>query len=161
MLVYRIVHKKYSKSLSVSGMEGRWNAEGNKVIYSAESIALAFLENMIRRQGVGFNNDFKIMIIQVPDDIIISIINDKELKPGWRRMDNYFQCRQLGNKWYEDGETLLLRVPSAVLPEEFNFVINTVHEEYKKIKLIEVTSLVPDERIEIILKKYSVQQTGT
>ncbi len=155
MLVYRIVHKKYSKSLFASGMEGRWNAEGNKVIYCAESIALAFLENMIRRQGVGFNNDFKIMIIQVPDDLKISIINDKDLKSGWRSLDNYFQCQELGNKWYLDGKTLLLKVPSAVLPEEFNFVINTLHDDYRKIKLVEVTTLVPDERIEEILKKYS------
>jgi RES domain-containing protein len=155
MLVYRIVHRKYSKYLFASGMEGRWNAEGNKVIYCAESIALAFLENMIRRQGVGFNNDFKIMIIQVPDDIIISIINDKELKSGWRDSDNYFQCQQLGNEWYEEGKTLLLKVPSAVLPEEFNFVINAIHADYRKVKLVEVANLVPDKRIEEILKKYS------
>lgn len=155
MLVYRIVHKKYSKYLFASGMEGRWNAEGNKVIYCAESIALAFLENMIRRQGVGFNNDFKIMIIQVPDDIIISIINDKELKSGWRDSDNYFQCQQLGNEWYEEGKTLLLKVPSAVLPEEFNFVINAIHADYRKVKLVKVANLVPDKRIEEILKKYS------
>ena len=155
MLVYRIVHKKYGKYLFASGMEGRWNAEGNKVIYCAESIALAFLENMIRRQGVGFNNDFKIMIIQVPDNMKISIINDKDLKSGWRDSDNYFQCQQLGNEWYEEGKTLLLKVPSAVLPEEFNFVINTLHDNYRKIKLVEVTTLVPDERIEEILKKYS------
>src|SRR5665213_653760 len=115
MLIYRIVHKKYSKSLFASGIEGRWNAVGNKVIYCAESIALAFLENMIRRQGIGFNNDFK---------------------PGWRDEDNYFQCQQIGNKWYNDGKKLLLKVPSAVLPEGVNSVINTLHSDYKKIKLI-------------------------
>lgn len=111
---------------------------------------------MIRRQGVGFNDDFKIMIIQVPDDIAISTINDRDLRSGWRGLDNYFECQQLGNKWYEEGQTLLLKVPSGVLPEEFNFVINTIHKDYKKVKLIEVTSLIPDERIEGILKKYSV-----
>lgn len=65
------------------------------------------------------------------------------------------QCRQLGNKWYEEGKAHLLKVPSAVLPEGFNFVINTLHRDFKKVKLIETTDLVHDERIEAILKKYS------
>ena len=157
MLIYRIVHKKYSKSLFASGIEGRWNAVGNKVIYCAESIALAFLENMIRRQGIGFNNDFKIMFIEIDDNSTFDFIKENDLKPGWREEDNYFQCQQIGNKWYNDGKKLLLKVPSAVLPEGVNSVINTLHSDYKKIKLIEVTNLVPDKRIEEILKKYSMK----
>ncbi|HET7116564.1 MAG TPA: RES family NAD+ phosphorylase [Hanamia sp.] len=155
MLVYRIVHKKYSNTLSASGIEGRWNSAGNKVIYCAESIALAFLENMIRRQGVGFNDDFKIMIISIPDITKITLINSVDLSPDWRDPSNYFQCRQLGNKWYGKGKTLLLKVPSAVLPEGFNFVINSLHDDYNKVKFIGSSDLIPDKRIEDILKKYS------
>lgn len=155
MLIFRIVYKSYSNSLQASGIRGRWNSEGNKVIYCAESIALAFLENMIRRQGVGFNDDFKIMFIQFPDEALITSVEVSELKKGWRESDHCSQCQQLGNQWYEECKTLLLKVPSAVLPEGFNFVINTLHKDYKKVKLVEVTELVPDERIEEILKKYS------
>lgn len=90
MLVYRIVHKKYSNTLLASGIEGRWNSAGNKVIYCAESIALAFLENMIRRQGVGLNDDFKIMIISIPDITKITLINSVDLSPDWRDPSNYF-----------------------------------------------------------------------
>lgn len=64
MLVYRIVHKMFSNSLFASGIRGRWNSAGNKVIYTAESIPVAFLENMVRRQGVGFNDDFNIMFVE-------------------------------------------------------------------------------------------------
>lgn len=136
-------------------MGGRWNPAGNKVIYCAESIALAFLENMIRRQGVGFNDDFKIMIISIPDNTKITLVNSADLSPGWRDSTNYFQCQQLGNKWYGKGKTLLLKVPSAVLSEGFNFVINSQHDEYKKVKLIGSSDLIPDKRIEDILKRYS------
>lgn len=155
MLVYRIVHKKYSKTLFVSGIEGRWNSKGNKVLYCAESIALAFLENMIRRQGVGFNDDFKIMIIEVPSKSKITFTNIEDLYAGWRDFNSYSQCQAQGNKWYEEGKNLLLKVPSAVLPESFNYVINSEHPEYKKVKIIDVTNLVPDPRIEEILKKFS------
>ncbi len=155
MVVYRITHKNFSKALYASGAKGRWNAEGKKVIYCAESIPLAFLENMVRRQGVGFNDDFKIMIIELPDNLKITSISPSELKDGWRDFKDFSKCQPWGNTWYDEIQTPILKVPSAVLPDAFNFVINTIHPDYKKIKLIGVTDLVPDERIEDILKKYS------
>jgi RES domain-containing protein len=75
MLIYRIVHKIYSGTLFASGIQGRWNSAGNKVLYAAESIPLAFLENMVRRQGVGFNSDFQIMFISVPDPVSVEEVS--------------------------------------------------------------------------------------
>lgn len=155
MLVYRIVHNIYSKNLFASGIKGRWNFDGKKVIYAAESIALAFLENMIRRQGVGFNKDFKIMIIEIPENTKTTIVDTLKLKGNWRDSNDYFECQVLGEKWYTEGKTLILKAPSAVLPESFNYVINTTHPDYKQVKLIDITDLVPDQRIEEILKNYS------
>jgi RES domain-containing protein len=154
MLVYRIVHHIYSKNLFASGMKGRWNSAGNKVIYAAESIPLAFLENMVRRQGVGFNDDFKIMFINIPSLSPIEMVPDTDLELGWRDPNDYSQCQPLGDKWFDSGKSLALKVPSAVMPEAFNYVINTLHPDYHQVELVSVTSLVPDERIEEILKKY-------
>lgn len=136
-------------------MKGRWNSEGNNILYCAESIALAFLENVVRRQGVGFNDDFKIMFIQIPDKTKITSVKFEDLDADWRTDNNYSSCRKIGDQWYQKGKTLLLKVPSAVLPQAFNYLINLNLEEAKKIKLVDVTNLVPDERIEAILKKYS------
>jgi RES domain-containing protein len=155
MLVYRIVHNLYAKNLFASGIKGRWNGSGKKVIYAVESIALAFLENMVRRQGVGFNNDFKIMIINVPDKIPIYEINVSKLTNEWRNFNDYSNCQSLGDKWYEAAKTPVLKVPSAVLPESFNYVINSEHADFRLIKLVATTDLVPDERIEAILKMYA------
>jgi len=153
MLIYRIVHKLYA-TLFASGLKGRWNNTGNKVIYAAESIPLAFLENMVRRQGVGFNDDFKIMIIEIPDNISIETISVNQLNPTWRNPNDYSQCLPLGEKLFNEGKSLLLKVPSAVMPEAHNYVINTLHPDFQKVVLVEVTNLVPDERIEEILKRY-------
>ena len=155
MLVYRIVHKKYSSDLFASGLKGRWNSFGKKVIYTAESIPLAFLENMVRRQGVGFNKDFKILFIDIPDSIKVSTINVSDLQDGWRNFNDYSKCQTIGDKWYDDAKTMILKVPSAVLPDAYNYVINTEFSDYSLVKLIEVTDLVPDDRIEDILKRYS------
>lgn len=155
MLAYRIMQKKYSKSLFAPGLAGRWNGSGRKVIYCAESIALAFLENMIRRQGVGFNNDFKTMILEIPDDLKIQKIIVDDLPSGWRTFTDYSECQPFGNKWYDDGTYPILKVPSAVLPDSSNYVINSLHPDFKKIQLARVTDLIPDQRIEELLKKYT------
>ena len=154
MLVYRIVHKKYSTSLYASGLKGRWNSLGKKVIYAAESIPLAFLENMVRRQGVGFNTDFKIMFIDIPDNLKLLTVNVSDLEDGWRDFRDYSKCQPIGDKWYDAGKTLILKVPSAILPDSFNYIINTELSDYGLVKLIEVTDLIPDDRIEEILKRY-------
>src|SRR3954452_31180 len=125
MLVYRIVHKLYSENLFASGASGRWNSAGNKVIYTAESIPLAFLENMVRRQGVGFNKDFKIMFIEIPDNTRIATIDLTQLEESWRDFHDYSKCQPLGDIWYNEGKALILKVPSAILPESFNYVINS------------------------------------
>ncbi len=161
MLVYRITHKIYSTSLVAPGFSGRWNGAERKVIYTAESIALAFLENLIRRQGLGFNHDFKTMIIEVPDTLKITTVKAMDLPSGWRDFRDYTKCQPIGNKWYDKGETPLLKVPSALLPDAFNYVINSTHRDYKKIKLLKTTDLIPDERIEALLKRPPGLDKGT
>ena len=153
MLAYRITHKSFSRKLIAPGFAGRWNGTGRKVIYCAESIALAFLENMIRRQGVGFNQDFKTVILQIPEELKIQKIHLRDLAVGWRKFSDYSKCQPIGNGWFDDGIYPILKVPSAVLPESFNYVINATHPETRKIRIIRVTDLIPDERIEDLLKK--------
>lgn len=154
MLVYRIVHEKYSKTLFASGLEGRWNSDGKKVLYTAESVSLAYLETMNYRKGFGFNNDFKIMVIQLPTIIDWLMVESNHLPKNWRDFRNYQDCQKIGDDWFDAAKDLALKVPSAVVPENFNVVINTLHPAYKKVKLIDVLGFYPDERLELILKKY-------
>ena len=152
MLAYRIVHKSHGKSLIASGLPGRWNSVGNKVVYCAESVALAMLENMVRRQGVGFNTDFCTMVLEIPGSLNIQVVKANELEAGWRNIRDYTKCQPIGNAWYNEKLYPVLKVPSAVLPESANFVLNTTHKDFKKVKVLHVAGLVPDTRIEEILK---------
>jgi RES domain-containing protein len=155
MLVYRITPKIFSTSLYAPGVAGRWNGAGRRVLYAAESIPLAFMENMIRRKGLGFNKEYGIMIIEIPDTLTITEVDTKTLAPGWRDFVDYSICQAVGNDWYDKSVSPVLKVPSAVLTTNFNYVINTLHPDFKQIKLIDVSDLVPDDRIEDLLKKYS------
>jgi RES domain-containing protein len=157
MLVCRITPKIFSASLHAPGVAGRWNGTGRRVVYASESIPLAFMENMIRRKGLGFNNDYGIMIIEIPDKLTITAVDVEMLAPGWRDFMDYSICQAIGNNWYDKSLSPILKVPSAVLATNFNYAINTLHADYKQVKLIDVSDLVPDERIEDLLKKYSAK----
>lgn len=154
MIVYRIGHINYVTTLTASGANGRWASAGRPVIYCAENVPLAFLENMVRRQGVGFNRDFKIACIEIPEDLLISTVQERELDPDWRDPYNYSYCQPIGNEWFDKLRIPVLKVPSAVMPESYNYVINTLHPDFKRISMLTVTDLIPDIRIEDILKKY-------
>lgn len=154
MLVYRIVHKNYSDTLFASGLEGRWNSKGKKVLYTSESVALAYLENMSYRRGAGFNNDFRIMVIKIPSKARFYEVQSSKLPKDWRSFRNYAACQEIGNAWFDQGDFLYMKVPSAVVSENCNIVINTLHQDYKRVKLIDILDFHPDRRLEEIIKEY-------
>jgi RES domain-containing protein len=82
-------------------------------------------------------------------------VDPATLATGWRNYRDYYICQTVGNDWYDKGLSPVLKVPSAVLITNFNFVLNAQHPDFPKIKLVTTTELLPDERIEDILKKYS------
>ena len=153
MLAFRIAHYKYAHSLSVSGFEGRWNSKGKLVLYASENIATSLLENIIYRTGTGFNSDYKIMVIYYPEEHIEQIITSN-LPKDWRSMESYDQLQKIGNSWYDEQRSLCLKVPSSILPDNYNVIFNTTHPEFKNVKLIDVLDYEPDERLEKLLKKY-------
>ena len=153
MLAFRIAHYKYAHSLSVSGFEGRWNSKGKLVLYASENIATSLLENIIYRTGTGFNNDYKIMVIYHPEEHLEQIITSN-LPKDWRSMESYVQLQKIGNSWYDEQRSLCLKVPSSILPDNYNVIFNTTHPEFKNVKLIDVLDYEPDERLEKLLKKY-------
>ena len=153
MLVFRIAHEKYANSLSVSGFAGRWNSAGKLVLYTTENVSLALLENMMYRVGTGFNNEYKIMVIYHPEEHIEQIITSN-LPKDWRSMESYDQLQKIGNSWYDEQRSLCLKVPSSILPDNYNVIFNTTHPEFKNVKLIDVLDYEPDERLEKLLKKY-------
>ncbi|MDP9047481.1 MAG: RES family NAD+ phosphorylase [Bacteroidota bacterium] len=154
MLVYRIAHKKHSDHLFAPGFAGRWNGAGKKVLYCSESIPVAFLESMIRRQGVGFNRDYNIVIIEIPDDLAIHAVQLSDLTGEWRTIHDYTICQKIGNAWFDSFKQPVLKVPSAIVVQSYNYVLHAQHTDYSGIRVAGVTELVPDARIDELLKSY-------
>lgn len=94
------------------------------------------------------------MVIEIPSEDMVEVLDPLQLTDQWRSYIDYTECQKIGDKWYDKAIKPVLKVPSAVIPENFNYVLNTEHEMYKLIKLVDVLNLVPDERIEDILSRY-------
>lgn len=154
MLVYRIVHKKYAGQLYASGFSGRFNSEEKKVIYTAGSIALGMLENLVHRNGAGFNEDFRIMVIYVPDTLEVLHIQKQDLPKRWNIDHDYALTQPLGDRWYDEERYPVLMVPSAVVPQEYNYILNTQHTLFKEIKLVDTLPFFADKRIDDIITHY-------
>jgi len=147
MHVYRITHINWAGKLKASGRVARWNSEGKFVIYTASSRALACLENVVHRSGEGLNNLFKIITIYIPDKITIEKIEPVELTTNWFEFESYSQCQKIGNLWFNNAVSCILEVPSAIIPDEKNYIINTNHPEFEKISIKSVDDFKFDPRL--------------
>ncbi len=133
MNLYRISHKNYANSLNSSGAANRWNLSNELVIYSSGTRSLATLELIVHRNSIKHLADYKLMIISVPDkDDCFTEISHAALPENWRSFSAYHLLQQLGSHWYRNGKSVILKVPSAVIPEEWNYIINTTHPKFQE-----------------------------
>ncbi len=149
MEVFRISIEKYSNQLISSGKANRWNFDGEFVFYTASSRSLSTLELIVHRSSVVPAENFKVMVISIADDDhLYKQIKLSELPQSWRSLAAYSKLQSVGSEWIQTGESLVLKVPSAVIPQEYNFVINTRHPEFhKKVQLIRAEPYFWDQRL--------------
>lgn len=153
MKVYRIDREKYlSTALSGAGAaksEGfRWNSIGTSLVYTAESRALAVLEVAVH---LDLNEDLPqdrwILEIDVPDDIQILEIDVDDLPENWNAKPPITITQYVGDEFVNQNIAAVLKVPSAIIPEESNYVINPLHPDAIKIKVISKKQLQFDSRL--------------
>jgi len=147
--VYRITSKKWSGSLNASGYAARWNSYGLNVIYTAENRSLACLENLVHRNGFGLDSDFCIMTILIPSSLKIIEILEKKIPFNWNFPDEnaHLICRKIGDEWIKSQNSSCLIVPSAIIQNEKNILINPNHKDFKKIKVSLTQSFSFDNRL--------------
>ena len=149
MQVYRISLAKWTNKLNASGNKARWSKKGSYVIYTASTRALACLENVVHRAGEGLQQAFKVMVIDIPEDILMEEILLKNLEEGWNKSDDstYEICQSIGEDWLERTESAVLKVPSSIIQMESNYLFNISHPDFKRIKIIDLEDFEFDLRI--------------
>ena len=147
MEVYRIALKKWATKLVASGNAARWNSKDHEVIYTAASRALASLENIVHRSGEGLNENFRVLVIEIPSIIKIETITLTDLPDHWWEIIHYRDCRKIGDDWLAAGKSAIMKVPSAIILHEHNYLLNPQHPDFKKIKLKRTEDFKFDPRI--------------
>jgi RES domain-containing protein len=149
MEVFRISREQYAHRLEASGNANRWNLSGQFVIYAGSSRSLSTLELVVHRGSIAPLDEYKVMVISVADeDHLYHQIPTRTLPANWRSFAAYFELQKMGAQWFREQTSLILKVPSAVIPYEFNYLINTEHPLFKeKVALVRTEEYFWDSRL--------------
>lgn len=135
MTLYRFAAAKHSRDLSGEGAKlygGRWNNKGNPVLYTSPIVSLALIELLIHSASYDEILVNELITIETHTDDITTV-EISQLKNGWENDFDY--SKFIGDGFLTNKSSLLMKVPSAIIPEESNVLINPLHADFKKIKI--------------------------
>jgi RES domain-containing protein len=149
MIVYRLSKSKFSRDLSGKGAEksgGRWNSKGVAMIYTGESRALCTTEIAVHTPLGNLPSDYEIISLEIPDELI-GVVEISGLDAGWNSIPHSHITQDIGNRFISENEYLVLKVPSAVVQGDYNYLINPNHKDISRVKILDVQRFNFDERL--------------
>jgi RES domain-containing protein len=126
---------------------GRWHPRGMRVVYTSSSLALAVLESVVNAGRDSLPEDLIRIEIEVPDRLTIERVSAADLPSNWRAYPAPPELASLGESWAREMRTPVLQVPSALVPEEANFLLNPAHPSAADIEVVTARSFVFDPRL--------------
>lgn len=150
MIVYRLCKKAYANDLSGRGAEttgGRWNSKGTAVVYTSASRALCTVEIVVHVPAGIIPKDFCLVSISFPENTRILTLDPKDLPDNWTKNPPPASTQKIGNTFIANHEALILKVPSSIIPEEWNYLINPAHKDFKKVKITAIEPFSFDARL--------------
>lgn len=145
MLLWRI--SNYADLSGMGGVRfpGRWHGKGRPIFYTAEHPAGALTEFLVHIDLEDIPRHFQLLTIEAPDTPPLPAVNPDDLPSGWT--SNLAATRVIGDRWLRAGESLLLRVPSVLVPGAFNVLINPEHQDASDLKLLKAEKVPLDSRL--------------
>lgn len=150
MIIYRLAVQQFADDLSGSGaklMGGRWNVPGLPVLYTTENISLAALEILVNAERQYIPPTYQLLKLLLPDTVEISSISKDKLKKQWK--DDFEYTQWIGSEFLKQNKNLVMKVPSAVVDEEHNFLFNPGHSDFKKLKIVATSHFQFDKRLHL------------
>jgi len=148
--IFRIGKTKYINDFSGEGSRlfgGRWNKMGDPVIYFSEHLSLSLLEIIVHVDYGKLPLNYSFVEVEIPDTSIKIIKSVDFIKPKWRTEEAASQLQLFGSNWLKKQESLAMQVPSAILEKENNILVNPLHKDFKKLKIIEISKMDFDPRL--------------
>lgn len=114
---------------------GRWNHRDAAVVYTSGTLALAALEVFVHLTTRDVKFSLFSVPVEIPDSVALEAVSQKDLPSDWREEPPPDSTKDIGTDWYQRGKTAVLKVPSVIIPEEINYIINPAHKDFKHIKI--------------------------
>jgi RES domain-containing protein len=150
MLIYRFGLKNYILDLTGQGAKiygGRWNSVGNAMLYCAYSPSLCLLEFACNASGIAKTNQTSLLTLKLETKVKIETLTTNGLPDNWQQVPSPDSLKMIGNNWIKSNKTLALKVPSAIMPLEYNLLINPLHKDFSKLVIENVVDMNIDRRI--------------
>jgi RES domain-containing protein len=114
---------------------GRWNRRGTRVVYTSSSLSLAALETLAHFDEEEAPDTLVAIPADMPDDVPITRVKLSELVANWRATPPPESLAETGTRWAVARHSLVLAVPSAIIPEDLNYLLNPLHAQFKRIRV--------------------------
>lgn len=113
---------------------GRWTPPGTRVAYASSSLALASLEYFVNLEPEDAPSDLVSIRISIPEGVRCERVSIGSLPQSWRAVPFPQELWAVGERWLASGSSVCLMAPSAVIPKEFNLLINPAHSGFKELR---------------------------
>lgn len=149
--VYRVLRRPYAETPfdgeGAYRYGGRWSSAGTRIAYTSEHQALAMLEYLVHLDANDPPPDLVLAVADVPDDLKREQITATSLPTNWRDTPAPSELVRYGDEFVKRVESLLLLVPSALAPSEDNWLINPLHPDFRKVRVLGASPLIYDSRL--------------
>jgi RES domain-containing protein len=149
--VYRVLRKAFARApLDGEGAYlygGRWSSAGTRLAYTSEHQSLAMLEYFVHLEAEEAPPDLVLVTADVPGDLPIKRISAEALPSHWRRSPAPSELARIGDEFVRRAEHCILIVPSALAPNENNWLLNPQHAGFRRVSVSKVEPLSYDPRM--------------
>ena len=131
MLVYRLAKEQYIHDLSGTGVRlcgGRWNRKGTPMLYTSQHCSLAVLELLVHTPHTLLPDNMSLLKLYIPDDITLSTLTEDQLPKNWRQYPAPDVLADIGTEWINQKENVGIKVPSVLVQDEWNILLNPTHQ---------------------------------
>ena len=145
MVLWRISRHRDLSGAGGLRAPGRWHERGARVVYLADTPAEALLESCVHTSAGDVPPTYTLLAVFVPEDIPVKAVDAATLPADWA--DKLEVTRAFGSEWLRSGQSALFRVPSALVPVSFNYLLNPLHTDAARLRIQSIYEYPFDPRI--------------
>ncbi|MGH2620874.1 MAG: RES family NAD+ phosphorylase, partial [Anaerolineales bacterium] len=147
--VWRICRRRYAAFDGEGARlyQRRWNQRGTRIVYTSESLSLAALEYFVNLDTDLTPDDLVSIAAEVPDQLPVHRVAVADLPDDWQSFPAPAALQELGTTWASQAATAVLAIPSAVIPQEWNYLLNPAHPDFRRIRIHKPQAFFLDPRL--------------